>query len=114
MASAVRDAVSQAEQQIDTLGARAAVGAHGLTTEALRALPREEKQQVIRAFVDVIFLRPAQGGRGRHASPVNDRALILWKGDGPSDLPRPRRRGGPIQPFIWPDENELHARVNAA
>jgi DNA invertase Pin-like site-specific DNA recombinase len=108
------DAVSQAEQRIDALGARAAVGAHGLTAEALRALPREEKQQVVRAFVDVVFLRPAQGGRGRHASPVNDRALILWKGDGPSDLPRPRRRGGPIQPFIWPDEHELHARVDAA
>ena len=52
---------------------------------------------MFRAFVDVVFLRPAQGGRGRHASPVSDRALILWKGTGPSDLPRPRRRGGPIQ-----------------
>jgi site-specific DNA recombinase len=108
------DAVSQAEQRIDALGARAAVGAHGLTVEALRSLPREEKQQVVKAFVDVVFLRPAQGGRGRHASPVSDRALILWKGTGPSDLPRPRRRGGPIQPFPWPDERELHARVDAA
>lgn len=108
------DAVSQAEQRIDALGARAAVGAHGLTAEALRSLPREEKQQVVRAFVDVVFLRPAQGGRGRHASPVSDRALILWKGTGPSDLPRPRRRGGPIQSFIWPDERELRAGVDAA
>ena len=33
---------------------------------------------------------------------------------GPSDLPRPRRRGGPIQPFLWPDERELHAGVDAA
>ena len=78
------DAVSQAEQRIDALGARAAVDAHGLTVEALQALPREEKQQVVRAFVDVVFLRPAQGGRGRHASPVSDRTLILWKGTGPS------------------------------
>ncbi|MFI5003466.1 MAG: recombinase family protein [Solirubrobacterales bacterium] len=108
------DAVSQAEQRIDALGARAEVGAHGLTAEALRSLPREEKQQVVRAFVDVVFLRPAQGGRGRHASPVSDRALILWKGTGPSDLPRPRRRGGPIQSFSWPDERELHAGVDAA
>jgi site-specific DNA recombinase len=108
------DAVSQAEQRINALGARAVVGAHGLAAEALRSLPREEKQQVVRAFVDVVFLRPAQAGRGRHASPVSDRALILWKGTGPSDLPRPRRRGGPIQSFPWPDERELHAGADAA
>jgi len=108
------EAVAQAEQRIETLGARASVGAHGLTADALRGLPRAEKQQVVRAFVDAVFLRPARGGRGRHAAPVSDRALVLWKGDAPFGLPRPRRRDGPIRSFAWPDEPELHTGLRAA
>lgn len=106
------DAVSTAERRIARLEAHATIGVHGLTAQALRGLPREEKQRVLGAFIDVVFLRPARGGRGRHAAPVEERALILWKGDGPDDLPLPRRRGGPIRSFAWPEEGELHPRVD--
>jgi hypothetical protein len=89
-------------------------GTFGLTADALRALPREEKQNVFRAFLDVVFVRPAKGGRGRHAAHVSDRSLILWRGHGPTDLPRPRRYGGPIKSFAWGDEAEPHTWVEAA
>jgi site-specific DNA recombinase len=108
------DAVAQAEQRLDTLSARAAVGTFGLTADALRDLPREEKQNVFRAFLDVVFVRPAKGGRGRHAAHVSDRSLILWRGHGPTDVPRPRRYGGPIKSFAWGDEGEPHTWVEAA
>ncbi|MFI5004940.1 MAG: hypothetical protein ACHQE6_07995 [Solirubrobacterales bacterium] len=89
------DAVSQAERRIDALGARAAVGVHGLTAEALRALPREETQ-VVRAFVDVIFLRPAQGGRGRH--------VLRWATRYPHPLEGRRAvRSPPPSPARRPD-----------
>jgi hypothetical protein len=58
----------------------------------------DEQHQLLTAGIDAIFLRRV----GQANIPVSDRALILWRGEAPGDLPGPGRRLGEIRPFEWP------------
>jgi hypothetical protein len=60
-----------------------------------------ERRTILRAAIDTVILRPVRGG-GRHV-PISERALILWRGQAPADLPR-RGNRVPFAPFVWPDE----------
>jgi site-specific DNA recombinase len=56
---------------------------------------QEARKTVLAASIDAIFLRgPGKG-------PLPDRVLILWRGEGPEDLPRRGRYNGMLRPFTW-------------
>ena len=61
-------------------------------------LTSDERRELLGAGIDAIFLRraPRQGHW-----PIDDRALILWAGEGPDGLPGPGRRNLPLVPFDW-------------
>lgn len=55
-----------------------------------------EKRKVLSATMDAVFLR-----RGR-ALALDDRALVLWHGEGPEDLPRRGVGRAAVRPYVWP------------
>lgn len=59
-----------------------------------------QRQRALKSVIDCVMLR--SGGW----APVADRALILWRGEAPADLPR-RGRTGPIKPFEWPPDTAI-------
>jgi len=50
--------------------------------------------------------------RGRNVDPMTERARVLWRGEAPDDLPRPRI-SSPLVPFDF-DEDDIEAEVLAA
>jgi hypothetical protein len=62
------------------------------------SLSLDERRRLLGAGIDAIMLR---SGKRR---PIEERALILWRGEAPDDLPR-RGRRVPLAPFIWPDDD---------
>ncbi len=52
-----------------------------------------ERRHLLHAGLDAVFVR-----RGR--VPIADRALVLWRGEGPDDLPGPGRRLG-LRSHVW-------------
>lgn len=70
-------------------------------------LTTEEQRRILTAGVDAIMLR-----RGRDL-PIEQRALVLWHGEGPADLPR-RGRRVPVAAFPWPDDRPVDARLAVA
>jgi site-specific DNA recombinase len=58
-------------------------------------LSTAERRRVMIEGIDCVFLR-----RTGHA-PISDRALILWRGEAPDDLPRRGRRPTAPVPFDW-------------
>jgi DNA invertase Pin-like site-specific DNA recombinase len=55
----------------------------------------EARKTALASAIDTIFLR----GPGKGQLP--GRVLILWRGEGPDDLPRRGRYNGMLRPFIW-------------
>lgn len=69
-------------------------------------LSTEERRKLMRSAIDAVVLR-----RGRQV-PITERALILWRGEAPDDLPRRGLRRGPLRPFDWPtDETPAKPRL---
>lgn len=54
-----------------------------------------ERRHLLHAGLDAVFVR-----RGR--VPIADRTLVLWRGEGPDDLPGPGRRFG-LRSHVWGD-----------
>jgi DNA invertase Pin-like site-specific DNA recombinase len=71
------------------------------------ALSVSERKHLLTAAVDAVMVR---SGR---AVPVQDRVLVLWRGQGPDDLPR-RGRRVPLASFPWPDESPAHVAVTSS
>jgi site-specific DNA recombinase len=71
----------------------------GSLSEAWPALPVAEKRHLLAAALDAIMVRAVRGS-GR-AVPLEERVHILWRGQGPDDLPR-RGRRVPLSSFSWP------------
>lgn len=59
-----------------------------------------ERRQLLHAAIDVVFLR--RTAVAHHSSPIDERVLILWRGEGPSDLPGRGKRPGTLRGFPWP------------
>jgi len=74
----------------------------GSLVEAWANLSLDERRTILRAAIDAVIVRPARGA-GRQV-PIDERALILWRGQAPTDLPR-RGRRGPLAAFPWPSEH---------
>ena len=83
------EAVEAAERRVADLQAAAAIpGLSGLTVQAYRSLARPERAAVLRAMIDCVFCRNVGHRRGPQAIPIDERRVrILWRGQGPTDLP---------------------------
>lgn len=67
--------------------------------DAWPGLEVRERQRVLKSMMDCIVLR---GGR----LAIERRAVVLWRGEAPDDLPRRGLRRVPLRPFdgvAWPD-----------
>ncbi len=62
--------------------------------EGYDELPVEERKRIIGSSIDAVIVKRATTG-----APVEQRVTILWRGEGPDDLPRRGRDNGPIRPY---------------
>jgi site-specific DNA recombinase len=83
----------------------------GSLLEAWPSLNVPEKRHLLSASIDAVMIRAVRG-LGR-AVPIEERVLVLWRGQAPDDLPR-RGRRQPLAAFPWPDEDPADPRVPAA
>lgn len=75
-------------------------------------LALDERRTILTAAVDAVFVRPT--GNARRRRPIEDRAHVLFRGEGPADLPQPNRTAGPIVPFTWSSNEPTDLGVAAA
>ena len=57
-------------------------------------LPVEDRKRILGSSIDAVFVKP-----GDARTPLQERVTILWRGEGPDDLPRRGRDNGPIRPY---------------
>jgi hypothetical protein len=70
----------------------------------------EERRSILKAALDCVFVRRSLRGTG--GTPVSQRARVLFRGEGPADLPGTGRRID-FDAFAWHDDpNDV--RVAAA
>jgi DNA invertase Pin-like site-specific DNA recombinase len=58
-------------------------------------LPVEERKRILGSSIDAVIIK-----RGSIRDPIEGRVTILWRGEGPEDLPRPGRDNGPVRPYV--------------
>ena len=104
-------AVREAETELERLDRDVGIMREGLTRDDYLGLAVDERREVLGGFIDVVFVRRSRG-RGRHSSPMPARTRVLWRGQGPLDLPR-RRVVNPIISFEF-GEDDVEAGVAAA
>lgn len=103
--------VRSAEAALAAIDARRGAVVEGLTRDHYLALPVNERREVLGGFIDAVMVRRSRG-RGRNVDPIAQRVRVLWSGDAPDDLPRPRV-SSPIIPFSF-EEHDIEAGVVAA
>jgi site-specific DNA recombinase len=64
------------------------------TVERYEELPIEDRKRILGSSIDAVIVR-----RGHARVPIEDRVRILWRGEGPDDLPRRGRDNGPVRPY---------------
>lgn len=106
------EVVRVAQAKLNEARQQNAMNGHDATTpgdllEAWPTLTVAEKRALLTASLDAIFIRSARGQN----MPVGDRALLLWRGEGPDDLPR-RGHRVPLASFAWPDKPPQNVRVS--
>ncbi len=67
---------------------------HQEQLERYDELPLAERKRILGSSIDAIVVR-----RGHSSVPTEERVEILWRGEGPDDLPRRGRENGPIRPY---------------
>jgi len=76
----------------------------GLTAHAYSTRSRSERTEILRAMIDTVFVRSAGGPRGPQAIPLDYRRVrILWRGQGPSDLPSSNQASTTVS-WPWPED----------
>jgi DNA invertase Pin-like site-specific DNA recombinase len=111
-----QDALRGAQAELaEARQASAFSDALGLTSgnlpEAWPTLSIAEKRHLLTASIDAVFIRAVRGSG--HAVPLEERTRILWRGEGPNDLPG-RGRRVPLASFVWPDESPANVVVTLA
>jgi site-specific DNA recombinase len=106
------EVVRVAQAKLNEARQQNAMNGHDATTpgalvEAWPTLTIAEKRALLTASLDAIFVRSAGGAN----VPVADRTLLLWRGEGPADLPR-RGHRVPLESFPWPDKAPVKVRVS--
>jgi len=104
-------AVREAEAELRQLDSRSSAALVGLTRDHYLALPTDDRREVLAGFLDAVMVRRSRG-RGRNVDPIDRRTRILWRGDAPADLPRPRVTS-PVVSFDF-GEDHVEAGVTAA
>lgn len=98
------DAVTNWERDLEQLDQRIGAARQGLTREHYLILDVDERREVLGDFLDAIMVRPSRG-RGRNVDPIERRVRVLWRGQGPSELPE-RRVVTEIRSFEFEDDVE--------
>src|ERR1022692_214266 len=62
------------------------------TVESYDELPIEDRKRILGSSIDAVIVK-----RGHSRIPIEDRVTILWRGEGPEDLPRRGRENGPVR-----------------
>ena len=101
-------AVAATQQALDRAQAGAPSPDLGASLDDWESLSILERRALLRSGIDCIFVR-----RWRFNAPMNERALILWHGEAPNDLPRPGVAAKTVRSFDWPDD-PLSTGVTAA
>jgi DNA invertase Pin-like site-specific DNA recombinase len=63
--------------------------------ESYDDLPIEERKRILGSSIDAVIVK-----RGHARIPIEERVTILWRGEGPNDLPRRGRDNGPVRPYF--------------
>ena len=85
-------AVSRAQAELQKASA---VTLSGDEIESYNDLPVTDRKRILGSSIDAIIVKRA------HARvPIEERVTILWRGEGPEDLPRRGRDNGPVRPFM--------------
>jgi site-specific DNA recombinase len=58
-------------------------------------LPIAERKRILGSSIDAVIVK-----RGNARVPIEQRVTILWRGEGPDDLPRRGRDNGPVRRFV--------------
>lgn len=83
------DAVREAEAALERLAGQSAAIGEGLTADHYLDLDLADRREVLGGFMDTVFVRRSRG-RGRNTDAIDSRVRVLWRGQAPADLPRPR------------------------
>ena len=84
-------AVSNAQADLQKASA---VIASGEAVESYNELPVADRKSILGSSIDAVIVKRA------HARvSIEERGTILWRGEGPEDLPRRGRDNGPVRPF---------------
>jgi site-specific DNA recombinase len=94
------EAVEVADARVGELRAsQLAPQLSGLTAKAYSSLGREDRGAVLRAMIDCVFVRNVGGPRGPQTIPIDERRVrVLWRGQGPDDLPA-INKAGTVRPW---------------
>lgn len=103
------DVVDRAHRELADLRAKVAPATVSIADLDMMwsELSIEERRSILVEAIDCIMLRTGR------TLPIGERALFLWRGEGPDDLPR-RGHRVPLEAFIWPDEAPAKVRAAAA
>ncbi len=85
-------AVNHAQAELQRASATAP---NAETIEGYEDLPITERKRILGSSIDAVIVK-----RGHARIPVAERVTILWRGEGPDDLPRRGRDNGPIRPYV--------------
>jgi len=66
----------------------------GDAIESYNELPIVDRKRILGSSIDAIIVK-----RAHARMPIEERVTILWRGEGPEDLPRRGRDNGPVRPF---------------
>jgi site-specific DNA recombinase len=86
-AAAVNNSQSELRQAL-------AAAASAELVESYADLPIEDRKRMLGSSIDAVIVK-----RVHARVPVEDRVTILWRGEGPDDLPRRGRDNGPVRPY---------------
>jgi hypothetical protein len=104
-------AVQMAEAELERLDALSGPAQRGLTRDHYLALSIPERREILAELIDTVFVRRSKG-RGRNMDPIETRVKILWRGEGPSDLPK-KRVVSEIRSWPWPNDDVVTRVVPA-
>jgi hypothetical protein len=62
--------------------------------ECYDELRLEDRKRILGSSIDAVIVK-----RGHARVQIEDRVIILWRGEGPDDLPRRGRDNGPVRPY---------------
>jgi site-specific DNA recombinase len=84
-------AVDQARAELQQVSSSVPSAA---SIEGYDELPIDERKRILGSSIDAVIV-----SRGDARTPIGKRVTILWRGEGPDDLPRRGRDNGPIRPY---------------